>query len=62
MGAGESIWLGWFLHASLTRFAGLCLQQASGPRKRYLQRAKHLAQALDKKRLGWKLVPARFLR
>jgi len=46
-GRGESIWLGWFLHASLTRFAGLCLRRQADP-EAYLQRAKHLAQALDK--------------
>jgi cyclic beta-1,2-glucan synthetase len=49
-GRGESIWLGWFLHACLTRFGGLCLRTKADP-EAYLQRAKLLAQALEEH--GW---------
>ncbi len=46
-GRGESVWLGWFLHATLTRFGSLCLRMQADPES-YLLRAKNLAQALDK--------------
>jgi cyclic beta-1,2-glucan synthetase len=47
-GRGESVWLGWFLHATLTRFAPLCERigheaQAAA----YRQRADGLLQALE---------------
>jgi len=45
-GRGESIWLGWFLHACLTRFGTLCLRMKTDPEP-YQQRAKGLAQALE---------------
>jgi cyclic beta-1,2-glucan synthetase len=45
-GRGESIWLGWFLHACLTRFGTLCLLMKTDPEP-YQQRAKGLAQALE---------------
>jgi cyclic beta-1,2-glucan synthetase len=45
-GRGESIWLGWFLHACLTRFGTLCLRMKTDPEP-YQQRAKSLAQALE---------------
>jgi cyclic beta-1,2-glucan synthetase len=51
-GKGESIWLGWFLYATLSRFADVCqdrgdVEQATT----YRQRAATLAQALE--RNGW---------
>jgi cyclic beta-1,2-glucan synthetase len=51
-GRGESIWLGWFLHATLSNFAVLCerrgdADQAAADR----QRAEALRQAID--RSGW---------
>jgi cyclic beta-1,2-glucan synthetase len=45
-GRGESIWLGWFLYACLTRFGTVCLRMKTDPEP-YQQRAKALAQALD---------------
>jgi len=52
-GQGESIWLGWFLYATLTRFASVCeLMDDDGGRHRkqaaaYRQRAHDLQQALE---------------
>jgi cyclic beta-1,2-glucan synthetase len=45
-GRGESIWLGWFLHACLTRFSTLCELMKDDPQP-YRQQAKHLAEALE---------------
>ncbi|MBE0684313.1 MAG: hypothetical protein IH589_20605, partial [Anaerolineales bacterium] len=45
-GRGESIWLGWFLHATLKRFAPLATLMSNDPAP-YLQRAEKLAQALE---------------
>ena len=52
-GQGESVWLGWFLHATLTRFASICeLMDDDGGRHReqataYRQQAHELGQALE---------------
>jgi cyclic beta-1,2-glucan synthetase len=44
-GQGESVWLGWFLHAALQRFAQLgALMKDDTP---YLQQAQRLAEALE---------------
>ena len=45
-GRGESIWLGWFLHSTLTRFASLAtlMDDDSAP---YLQQAGNLSRALE---------------
>jgi cyclic beta-1,2-glucan synthetase len=44
-GQGESVWLGWFLHATLQRFAQLgALMKDDTP---YLQQAQRLAEALE---------------
>ena len=45
-GRGESVWLGWFLHATLTRFASLCVQMKEDPEP-YRQQAARLARALE---------------
>ena len=45
-GRGESIWLGWFLHATLQRFARLVTLMRGDPAP-YLQQAEELSQALD---------------
>ncbi|HUH98771.1 MAG TPA: glucoamylase family protein [Anaerolineales bacterium] len=45
-GHGESIWLGWFLHATLQRFALLCEWMKDDPEP-YRLRAEHLARALE---------------
>ena len=51
-GRGESVWLGWFLHATLTRFAALCERRGdAGQAATYRQRAETLRQALE--RSGW---------
>ena len=45
-GRGESIWLGWFLHATLTRFCSLCVLMKEDPEP-YRQQAARLAQSLE---------------
>ena len=51
-GRGESVWLGWFLHANLSRFAVLCERRGdAGQAATYWQRAETLRQALE--RSGW---------
>jgi cyclic beta-1,2-glucan synthetase len=45
-GRGESIWLGWFLHATLKRFAPLEAMMKDDPVP-HLHRAEKLAQALE---------------
>ena len=45
-GRGESIWLGWFLHATLKRFAPLAALMKDDPAP-YLQQAEKLSQALE---------------
>ena len=51
-GRGESVWLGWFLHAKLSRFAALCERRGdAGQAATYRQRAETLRQALE--RSGW---------
>ncbi|MFG1372729.1 hypothetical protein V5F32_11185 [Xanthobacter oligotrophicus] len=47
-GAGESVWLGWFLHAALTAFAPLAQARGEGERAaRWQQHAEGLSAALD---------------
>jgi cyclic beta-1,2-glucan synthetase len=51
-GKGESVWLGWFLHATLTHFAALCERRDDKAQAaRYRQRAESLRQALEHN--GW---------
>ena len=45
-GRGESIWLAWFLHATLIRFATLCTLMKDDPEP-YRQQAERLSQALE---------------
>ena len=45
-GRGESIWLGWFLHATLTRFAPLAAWMKDDPAP-YLQQAEQYSKALE---------------
>jgi len=45
-GRGESIWLGWFLHAALKRFAALVVLMKDDPAP-YFQQAGKLSQALE---------------
>jgi cyclic beta-1,2-glucan synthetase len=45
-GSGESVWLSWFLHCTLTRFASLCLLMEDDPIP-YREQAKRLLQALE---------------
>jgi cyclic beta-1,2-glucan synthetase len=52
LGRGESIWLGWLLHASLTAFAPLANRQGEpGRGQRWLDHADRLRLALDTS--GW---------
>jgi cyclic beta-1,2-glucan synthetase len=53
-GTGESVWLGWFLYATLTRFASVCErvndeEQAA----KYRRRAATLRQALEDNAWDW---------
>jgi cyclic beta-1,2-glucan synthetase len=51
-GQGESVWLGWFLHATLSRFASLSERLGRpGDPEAYRQRAEGLRQALES--AGW---------
>ncbi len=51
-GRGESVWLGWFLHATLAHFAAVCERRGeAGQAATYRQRAEALSQALE--RSGW---------
>jgi cyclic beta-1,2-glucan synthetase len=45
-GRGESVWLGWFLHATLMRFSLLCVLMKDDPEP-YRQQAARLARALE---------------
>ncbi len=45
-GRGESVWLGWFLHATLMRFAAICVLMRDDPAP-YRQQAERLSQALE---------------
>ena len=45
-GRGESIWLGWFLYATLNKFAALAESMGADPAP-YLQKAKMYAEALE---------------
>jgi cyclic beta-1,2-glucan synthetase len=47
-GRGESVWLGWFLYATLTRFAPLCERMGDGEQADvYRQQARDLKEALE---------------
>ena len=51
-GQGESVWLGWFLHATLSRFAALSERMGrGGEAEAYRQRAEGVRQALES--TGW---------
>ncbi|MDY7079666.1 MAG: glucoamylase family protein [Chloroflexota bacterium] len=51
-GRGESIWLGWFLYGTLTRFASLCERMGDDERAAaHRQQARDLSQALEAN--GW---------
>jgi cyclic beta-1,2-glucan synthetase len=51
-GQGESVWLGWFLHATLSRFAALSESAGlGGEAEAYRQRAEGLREALES--AGW---------
>jgi cyclic beta-1,2-glucan synthetase len=53
-GMGESVWLGWFLYATLTRFATLCESAGDGERAEgYRRRAAVLRQALEDNAWDW---------
>jgi cyclic beta-1,2-glucan synthetase len=45
-GRGESVWLGWFLHATLLHFASLCVAMKEDPAP-YRNQAENLAKALE---------------
>ncbi|SNS17499.1 Cellobiose phosphorylase [Anaerovirgula multivorans] len=48
-GKGESVWLGWFLHSILNRFAVLCDRMQEEDRgKRYVDYAKQIAEVIER--------------
>ena len=62
-GKGESVWLGWFLHATLVAFAPLARSaRRSGARRRWRAHAARAPRRAGARRLGRRLVPARLLR
>ena len=47
-GRGESVWLGWFLYATLTRFAGVCIRMGEDEQaSTFREQADDLRQALE---------------
>ena len=63
LGRGESVWLGWFLYATLKAFLPLAASRAEPTRStQWLGHMQALQAALEKDRLGRRLVPARLLR
>ena len=51
-GRGESVWLGWFLHATLSRVAALCERRGDAEQAAtYREQAETLRQALEQN--GW---------
>ena len=62
-GKGESVWLGWFLHATLSAFAPLAESRGERDARRGLEAAcRRPAAGARARRLGRRLVPARLLR
>ena len=62
-GKGESVWLGWFLHATLSAFAPLADARGEPARAaNWRQHAAALRESLEREALGRRLVPARLLR
>ena len=52
LGKGESVWMGWFLHAALAAFAPLCDNRNESARtKRYRRHMEQLKKALEEN--GW---------
>lgn len=48
-GAGESVWLGWFLHLILNRFLPLCEKMNdTGRRLTYGEAARHISESIEK--------------
>ena len=63
LGRGESVWLGWFLYATLKAFAPLA--QARGEKARSCTVAEargRTAEALETRGMGWRLVSTRLFR
>ncbi|MDQ2087331.1 glucoamylase family protein [Herbivorax sp. ANBcel31] len=51
-GAGESVWLGWFLYSILNAFAPICERKGEKDRaKKYITSAKKIAKAIEEN--GW---------
>jgi len=48
-GLGESVWLGWFLHAALSRFAPVAAERGEGERaEKWRAHADRLLESLEK--------------
>jgi cyclic beta-1,2-glucan synthetase len=52
-GSGESVWLGWFLYAALTRFALICERTDEEQAAAYRRQAAGLRQALEDNAWDW---------
>ena len=62
-GRGESVWLGWFLHATLTAFAPLARKRgALALANSWLDAAATPAGRARTACLGWRMVSPRILR
>ena len=62
-GKGESVWLGWFLYATLTAFAPLAEARGETSRARRMASARRRAAGVARARgLGRRLVSARLVR
>ena len=63
-GAGESVWLGWFLHAALTAFIPLAETrgETSQRRRNGARTPPRLQASLEARGMGRRLVPARLFR
>ncbi|MCA1593322.1 MAG: hypothetical protein LC754_11880, partial [Acidobacteria bacterium] len=51
VGRGESVWVGWFLHNTLSQFAPFCQARADARAKTYFEHVGKLKQALEAE--GW---------
>ena len=62
-GQGESVWLGWLLHATLTAFAPLAdARRETARAATWRAPRRRVAGIIGARGMGWRLVPARLVR
>ena len=62
-GDGESVWLGWFLHAALMAFIPIAEKRRETTQSREMERARRRFASLARRRsMGWRMVSARLFR